>query len=544
MALTSQQIAEMDGLVNGPSIDIAAMDAIAMPPERTLNERFNETATKRGNQLSDSTGRFAEGRQSPITTALQFAGNTLAGTGYDIAGDYAATGANAIASVTPEAVKAPIRGAVNAVTDTRLGRGLAKEAEWLGQGWDFVKQNAPATADNLEALINLTPAPKLIQLGGRALESAAPQVVKGLVKDTAGVRSVKAPIMSADEIKSNATAAYDYANKTGGVASPQVTENFIAKAQRNLPQDEVARVFAGNTAATDTLARFEKIRGKPITLQGFQEIDESLGDAIDAALDNGRVTKDAKKLIDIQDDWREALENISESEVAGGKQGFAALKEGRALWGAQAKMRDIEKIIKRAELTENPRTSLKTGFRNLKLNDKRMRGYTPEQRAAIEKAADSGIVDDLLGIPGSRLMQIGGILSGNPATAVLTQGGSIAARSARNALQMKRAEGVARSISKDVKPFVEPATPQAPMLALPAPSIAVDAAGVAVAPAQKTSKAALEREFLKRKTVKGSDGKTYTALEIKEMPPEKANKLFNQSKKDLQKAFEAKKGNK
>jgi hypothetical protein len=71
-------------------------------------------------------------------------------------------------------------------------------------------------------------------------------------------------------------------------------------------------------------------------------------------------------------------------------------------------MEDINRIIKNAEFTDNPATSIKNGFRTLARNKKRMRGYTKKERRLIEKTAKSGVVSNTLRtVVGSRLLSAG-----------------------------------------------------------------------------------------------------------------------------------------
>jgi len=145
------------------------------------------------------------------------------------------------------------------------------------------------------------------------------------------------------------------------------------------------------------------------------------------------------------------------------------VKEGRRLWSKQARLRDIEKIITRAQMTQNPATSIQTGFRNLATNEKRMRGYSDQERFYINKAANGGPVVDILRVAGSRLNPIASGAVGGIGGAAAGYATSALARGGAEAVQMNKAMNVVRELSKDSS-FVRPeiVTPPAP-LALPAP---------------------------------------------------------------------------
>jgi hypothetical protein len=76
--------------------------------------------------------------------------------------------------------------------------------------------------------------------------------------------------------------------------------------------------------------------------------------------------------------------------VVGGADGFDALRTGRQAWAAAMKLRDLEAIQQRAEMTEQPSSSIRTQIRTILGNAKKSRGYTDEELAALRDAADHG----------------------------------------------------------------------------------------------------------------------------------------------------------
>jgi hypothetical protein len=121
-------------------------------------------------------------------------------------------------------------------------------------------------------------------------------------------------------------------------------------------------------------------------------------------------------------------------------------KYARAKWAQAARMRDVEHIMTRAQMMDNPATALKTGFRTLYNNKSRIAGYTAEEKEAIKLAAE-GKYTDVLRTFGSRLIPIATAVKGG---GLVGDAGAYAAsaanRKAAELLQMKRANDVRRAI--------------------------------------------------------------------------------------------------
>lgn len=277
----------------------------------------------------------------------------------------------------------------------------------------------------------------------------------------------RVPTPKSDEIKDMATQAYKTAEAKGGYLSDKFTNRFIDKTAEVLPQTEAGKIVAGENDVSKLVERLQGLKGRKLSLSEAQEIDETLGDIIDGMFESGRLTKQGKKVLDIQSEFRNMIDNASSMDIIGGREGFDALKEGRKLWSTSARMRDIEKIIARAEMTDNPATAIKTGFRTLSMNPKRMRGFSPEERKLIEKAAKSGIVSDGLRTFGSRLLPIITLgAGGGVGDAVLAKGAQMASHGAATKMQFGKANRVAEEIAKSLRPPV-----QAPQLINAGPQI-------------------------------------------------------------------------
>ena len=285
-------------------------------------------------------------------------------------------------------------------------------------------------------------------LGG-ALGAAVPAV--GAAASRANVAlGPKQKIPNADQLRTQAGKLFRRAEQKGGTLKAQVTDEFIDEIQKLKPQTQIGKIAGGETEFTKTIDRLSEIRGQSISLEAAQELDEILGNAIDNFSDplTGKLKKEGKKLLDVQSIFRNTIEEADESLIEGGKEGFQALKEARKLWSTSRKLSDIERIIQRAELMDNPATGIKTGFRTLLNNPKRLKAFNKAERKAIRKAAETGVISDTLRIFGSRLIPIitaagGGGLGGTAASSAA----SLASRGAATRLQVGRAQNLAELVA-------------------------------------------------------------------------------------------------
>jgi len=264
--------------------------------------------------------------------------------------------------------------------------GRLKPNNWMDKAGDFA-------GELISSAMPFYSAPNVVQslapkapTGGTALRAALdPETA---LQQTMNSSKSVAKI-TADDIRKQSGMAYQKARDLGGSIKPEVVDSFVDDIEKSvLPQTRAGKIVAGkDSPVTALMGRINELKGSHLDLDEAQEIDELLGDAIDGMLEMGKPTKEGLKVIKIQDALRSAIEGADETKIVGGKRGFDALKEGRALWAKAAKLRDVEKIITRGEMSEQPANAIKSGFKTLYNNPSRMRGFSTEERAAIKKAA-------------------------------------------------------------------------------------------------------------------------------------------------------------
>ena len=253
--------------------------------------------------------------------------------------------------------------------------------------------------------------------------------------------------MSADDVKTMANQAYKTAEQKGGILNESFINRLADEAELLDKQTNIGKAIAGQTPINSIKEVLTKFKNQKLNLQSLQELDEAVGDQIDKYVINGQITKEGLPILKLQNKLRDLVDNVNPNMVEGNKAGFDALKEGRMLWSKQAKLRDIERIINRAEMSDNPATTIKTGFRTLFNNANKVKYFNETEKKLIKKAATTGIITDSLRTIGSRLIPIGSIVAGGglPSTMASTLT-STASRNLASKSQIAKAEKLAEAI--------------------------------------------------------------------------------------------------
>lgn len=488
MSLTKQQLAEMDAIA-GVSLtpdDFANMDAIAgvsqQPQGRDLGAGYAalsgfNAAVPFGERITAGLGSvlaapfvdkpigqiYDEMRQAQTATAEANPASRIAGT----VGGIAATLPAGIVTSGSKALAAQggVRGAINAIPQATAALGNRVAGSKAAQGASTAAKVGSGLLRSGRAAAVALPAGALYGAGeaeaGKQLEGAARgaglaaavggalPIAGAALGGLAGKVMYKSVIPGGDEIKQLASQQYARVKELGGSSlKAPVIDSWIDDVARMRPQTVQGQALAGDDIFTKLSEKLELIRGQPMTLDAAQEVDEFLGQQIDNFTEMGRLKKEGQKLLEVQSKFRDMIENAGADAIDGTKEGFEALKEGRKLWSASRRMSDIERIIERASMTDNPATAIKNGFRTLASNPNKMRGFSEMERIAIKKAGQGGPVQDVFRTFGSRLMTIatpftGAGLGGTAAVAAA----NMASRGVAEKLAATKAADVARAIA-------------------------------------------------------------------------------------------------
>lgn len=291
--------------------------------------------------------------------------------------------------------------------------------------------------------------------GGTALQKTAASAVGAIAKATA-----ETPKMSSMELQPLANEAYKTAETVGGNITPQGTNKILSKAESIMPQTAAGKIVRGETETTKLVNRLQTLKDKPLSLAETQEIDEAISDAIDSNTVLGKVNKEGLKLMKIQSALRDIVHNPEAGDISGSDAGFAAWKQGQKYWSQMMKMRDVERVMQKAEGSDNPQLVIKNGLKSLRDNAKKTRNWSSDEMKALNEGSTTGITQELLRAVGSRLSQYAaggaGLAAGGPlagaAAAAATHVASSAARKVGGGMQAAKAQKVLDVLGKNTTP--------------------------------------------------------------------------------------------
>jgi hypothetical protein len=275
-------------------------------------------------------------------------------------------------------------------------------------------------------------------LGERLQLAASVEGLKGL-KGAANIPAnakaaqlEKAAIPTQEQIQNVAGHTFKAAEEAGGALPPEATNSFIDTIRKHADQSDEGQLFNGASPLNAVADRMEAWRDKPMSFEGATEIDKSLTDKIQGETrPNGSITQLGYKYQRIQDDLRDAMEKPLEGD------GFDLQNQAKALWAQQARMKDIDDMVARAQTMSNPALSLQMGARTLLNNGRRMQGFDEGDTALISRiASNPNLAGEMVRAGGSRLLGLMGVSHG-PITGLATQTGNYAARKFAEQMRMR-----------------------------------------------------------------------------------------------------------
>lgn len=413
----------------------------------------------------DTMGEAVESDQGLPRTAYQVAGQAL-GIPADVVGEGLSFAGRSINQLTGGMAGEALGDAVSYAGSTlgklpsfgggTIGERLPNElAPILESASDSYDSLTPGQKRDLEATANIAGA--VMPLLGRGKQMA------GAVKQIpAGLKAKRVPIRTSQQMRAAAGTKLSSAKNSGAVFSKKFGDDFIDTANNTLKRKgKWTKAVARNEKFDDFLDRLGELKGLELDLEDMAELDSYLGDlAYDTTDIAGNLTSEGRKFAQLQRVLRQKVDDAASNRpdfVKGNKAAIEKLKQGRAEWSRAVRMQDIERIIRKAQRTQQPAGALRTGFKNLIESDPQLRGYTFLEKSAIVRAAETGTITDTLKTLGSRLVPIGAGASAGPAGFVAGEAVSNTARGLGTASQMARARAVQSLLSQ---PAASQATPE------------------------------------------------------------------------------------
>ena len=342
-----------------------------------------------------------------------------------------------------------------------LARGAASMAEGAGLG-ALAGAGAAEEGERLEGA-------QQGALVGAAFGAAAPFISSAFGGVSRAFNRTVAP--SLDQLRRAAQGFYQQADDIGLTVSQSSLVNAADDIVKGLREAGYSpRLHPKITGAVREIASAAETGPQSLRqLDILRRIAQSAGRSVEP--DERRL---GGILVDKIDDY---LLNVGPQDVVAGNpaQATAALRQARRLWSRLKKGEEIEDLFARAEITapnfsgSGRENALRTEFRALAKNAKKMRVYTPAEQAAIRRVAKGGPVTNSLrmlgkfaptGVVSTALSGGTGAVIGGPIGAVGLPAAGFAARqaatlgttrAARQASEMVRSGGLAQMPRNEVE---------------------------------------------------------------------------------------------
>ena len=369
------------------------------------------------------------------------------------------TALNVLSEVTPDFIEKPvveqIGNAASYLADTRAGRAT------IGAINDF-NQQYPITAGRVGSAVDaVNIALPFKKVGGQSLITASTKAVDAAI-DKTGDMAGKAVTRG-----------------VGKLATPaRVMPNSEQLASMGVKGYEAARasgeVFDAPSVTNKFIAAIDSAKPKMIA----DAVETDLSQALESGLGKYRKLADKPLGIDEIDIIDKDISNLKDKAFRAGENQLGVelsniqntlrqsvaespsgqtLAQARDLYRRKYQMEDVERIFRNAEGRPNEATIIQTGFRNLS-NQARKKGsgYTKEQIALMDKAAKGGLTINALKLMSSKLIPVIAGASGNLVGAGAAYVGNLAAGAGATALQTAKANKLAKSITKGITVEAEP----------------------------------------------------------------------------------------
>ncbi len=241
------------------------------------------------------------------------------------------------------------------------------------------------------------------------------------------------PTFTADKLRKLSSGKYQSLGEAGEVITPEMTSDLFKEIDKVAPKPIKGLVLPSeDKEVINAINEFSELAGSSMNLDDANRLYKALGEKINRTIGlQGRPNSTGVTLLKIQDKISDMIDNAPSNK---------AWNEAKELWKAAKKTEDIERIIERAEMRDNAATAIKSGFRTLMQNPKRLKGYSPSEIQMIQKIAKGEpITDTLRTVLGSRLLStLIGSTQGLGGAAIGTAS-SVASRGAAERILLKKA---------------------------------------------------------------------------------------------------------
>lgn len=325
--------------------------------------------------------------------------------------------------------------------------------------------------------VNARPRPTSLlrsDVPGEAGAAAVPEAAAAAERP-AGLAKVSEAVPTKEALKAASQAAYKSAEEAGVVITPESFQKAQSVLVAQLEKEGLDPTLHPSTTAA--LKRITETQG-PVTLEKLETLRRIVKSAEESVSPADR--RLAAQTVDTLDRYAETLG--AKDLSAGSPEAVAALKEARGLWSRSRKADVLDELMSRAELSapnfsaSGMENAVRTEFRALAKNSRRMRMFTKEEQSAIRRVALGGPTENALrmlgkfaptGVVSTALSSGAGFMVGGPGGAVglPAMGGAarygaakLTMRNARHANELVRRgpNALARKATRTTPETVEP----------------------------------------------------------------------------------------
>lgn len=258
------------------------------------------------------------------------------------------------------------------------------------------------------------------RIGGALL--AGPAAVSGADKIARAVGRETSPTVAA--LRSRADQLYKEADNSGVIIHKNSIKNAVDDIKNTIAKEGVDATLHPNSIAA--YKRLEAATQEHQSLKGAEILRRVVSDAAQSG-----TTADRRIARIIRDKLDDFTENLTGKDVFGQdpKAAVTALSEARSIWGRVRKAETIERLVERAKNRAQQFTgsgyenALRTEFRQLAQNEKRMGRFSKAEQSAIQNVARGGPVNNVF-------RMLGRLAPRGPVGAGISGGSAFAAGSA------------------------------------------------------------------------------------------------------------------
>ena len=394
-------------------VDINKIQLDDAPNAPNIIDRLGADISRRAAQAGQIQAATNAGDQTKAEEIFQLAG-TGAGLMGDISGEAIRGGLSLAGQAMPrtaEHIKSAIKkvGNLPSFGGGTIGEQIPRDIQKISDAYGEFEKEHPRAARNIGAGANLALTLPGMAAVGEDVISAGGKALKGVG------HLIKSPEkMTSDQMREIGGELFQRARQSGGMIGPVNSNNIIDNIKSSIvPKSQWAATIPKGDAVGKFLENIDSLRGSSMGLDDAMALDSALGDIAYANVDAfGKMSDDGAKFLSAQRALRNSIDDAaSNGAVMGGNDGIRAWNEGKKIWAAHIRLRDVERIVQKGLDTQTPATSIRTGFKNLK-NSKNFSSYSTAEKAAISNAAKTGVITDILSTFGSRLSPLAGMSTG------------------------------------------------------------------------------------------------------------------------------------